>query len=189
MCTIEIMAAVEPLTKDELLMHTENADGCASVYVGTYHKYNCGSLKGAWVNLESFDDEDELMEFLHRLHADESDPEFMMQDYMNFPRRFYSESMNESDFAKLYEWLNLDDEQRQMCQEYWDEIDENASVEQIIDSCVYSGNSDDYFDELADEELSMCNAPECLRNYFDYEKWRKNCAYDYNVTSNFVFSL
>ena len=62
MCTIEIMAAVEPLTKDELLMHTENADDCASVYVGTYHKYNCGSLKGAWVNLESFDDEDELME-------------------------------------------------------------------------------------------------------------------------------
>ena len=51
MCTYDSMAAVEPLTKEELLMHTENADDCASVYVGTYHKYNCGSLKGAWVNL------------------------------------------------------------------------------------------------------------------------------------------
>ena len=95
--------------------------------------------------------------------------------------------MNKYDFAKLYEWLNLDEEQRQMCEEYWDEIDENASVEQIVDSCVYSGDSDDYFDELADEALS--NAPEFLRNYFDYESWRRNCAYDYNVTSNYVFTL
>ena len=189
MCTYEIMAAVEPLTKEELNLHTDMADDCASVYVGTYHKYNCGSLEGAWVNLETFYDEDELMEFLHRLHADESDPEFMIQDYMNFPRRFYSESMNESDFAKLYEWLNLDEEQRQMCQEYWDEIDENASVEHIVDSFVYSGNSDDYFDELADEELSMCHAPSYLSTYFDYDGWRRGCAYDYNVTSNFVFTL
>ena len=187
MCTYDITAAVEPLTKDELLMHTENADDCASVYVGTYHKYNCGSLKGAWVNLESFDDEEELMEFLHRLHADESDPEFMIQDYMNFPRRFYSESMNKDDFAKLFEWLNLDEEKREMCEEYWDEIDESESVEHIVESCVYSGNSNDYFDELADE--AMGDAYEFLRNYFDYESWRRNCALDYNVTSNYVFTL
>ena len=170
-------------------MHTENADDCASVYVGTYHKYNCGSLEGAWVNLETFYDEEELMEFLHRLHADESEPEFMIQDYMNFPRRFYSESMNENDFAKLFEWLNLDEEQREMCEEYWNEIDESASVEKIIDKLIYSGDSNDFFDLLADEELSMCNAPECLRNYFDYESWRRDCAFDYNVTSNYVFTL
>ena len=189
MCTYEIMTAVEPLTKEELNLHTDMADDCASVYVGTYHKYNCGSLEGAWVNLETFYDEEELMEFLHRLHADESDPEFMIQDYMNFPRRFYSESMNKDDFAKLFEWLNLDEEKREMCEEYWNEIDENASVEQIVESCVYSGDSDDFFDELADEELSMCNAPEHLRNYFEYESWRRDCAFDYNVTSNFVFTL
>ena len=189
MCTYDITAAVEPLTKDELLMHTQNADDCASVYVGTYHKYNRGSLKGASVNPESFDDEDELMEFLYRLHADESDPELMMQDYMNFPRKFYSESMNKYDFAKLYEWLNLDEEQRQMCQEYWDEIDESESVEEITDSLVYSGDSNDYFDELADEELSMCNAPESLKSCFDYEKWREQCAWYYTVTSNYVFTL
>ena len=189
MWTYEIMTAVEPLTKEELNLHTDMADDCASVYVGTYHKYNCGSLEGAWVNLETFYDEEELMEFLHRLHADESDPEFMIQDYMNFPRRFYSESMNKDDFAKLFEWLNLDEEKREMCEEYWNEIGEDASVERIVESLVYSGNSDDYFDELADEELSMCNAPECLRNCFDYEKWRNLLAADYNVTSNYVFTL
>ena len=181
--------ALEPLTKEELNLHTEIKDNNACVYVGTYHKYNCGSLDGAWVDLESFNDEEELMEFLYRLHADEAEPEFMVQDYMNFPRRFYSESMNEHDFAELYEWLNLDEEEREMCEEYWEEIDKSASVERITDSLIYSGNSNDYFDELAEEELSMCNAPECLRNYFDYESWRRDCALDYNVTSNFVFTL
>lgn len=181
-------AAFEPLTKEELNLHTGMTEN-ACVYVGTYHKYNCGRLDGAWVDLESFNDEDELMEFLYRLHADEAEPEFMMQDYMNFPRRFYSEAMNEHDFAELYEWLNLDEEEREMCAEYWEEIDKSASVERIKDILVYSGNSNDYFDELAEEELSMYNVPDFLKYCFDYEKWREMCAYDYSVTRNFVFTL
>ena len=179
----------EPLTKEELNLHTGIKDNNACVYVGTYHKYNCGSLDGAWVDLESFHNEKELMRFLYRLHADEAEPEFMVQDYMNFPRRFYSESMNEHDFAELYEWINLDEEQRQMCQEYWDEIDESESVEEIADRLVYSGDSNEYFDELAEEALSDYNVPNFLQFCFDYEKWREMCKYDYRVTRNFVFTL
>lgn len=180
-------AAFEPLTKEELNMHTGMQENNACVYVGTYHKYNCGSLDGAWVDLESFDDEEELMKFLYRLHADEEEPEFMVQDFMNFPKRFYSETMNEHDFAELFKWLNLDEEEREMCAEYWEEIDERASVEEITDSLVYSGNSGDFFDELAEEELQ--NVPDALKFCFDYGKWRELCSYDFNVTSNFVFSL
>ena len=179
----------EPLTKEELNLHTGIKDNNACVYVGTYHKYNCGSLDGAWVDLESFHNEKELMRFLYRLHADEAEPEFMVQDYMNFPRRFYSESMNEHDFAELYEWINLDEEQRQMCQEYWDEIDESESVEEIADRLVYSGDSNEYFDELAEEALSDYNVPNFLQFCFDYERWREMCKYDYRVTRNFVFTL
>lgn len=178
-------AAFEPLTKEELNLHTGMQENNACVYVGTYHKYSCGSLAGAWVDLESFNDEDELMEFLYRLHADEAEPEFMIQDYMNFPRRFYSESMGKSDFAELYEWINLDEEEREMCAEYWKEIDESASVEEITDRLIYSGNSDEYFDELAEEELQ--NVPDALKFCFDYVKWRDLCSYDFHVTSNFVF--
>ena len=181
--------ALEPLTKEELNLHTGMPDNNACVYVGTYHKYNCGSLYGAWVDLESFNDESELMEFLYRLHADEAEPEFMVQDYMNFPRRFYSESMNEHDFAELYEWLNLDEEEREMCEEYWEEIDESASVDEIADRLVYSGDSNEYFDELAEEALSDYNVPDFLQFCFDYEKWREMCKYDYSVTRNFVFTL
>ena len=182
-------AAFEPLTKEELNLHTGFKDNNACVYVGTYNKYNCGSLDGAWVDLESFHNEKELMKFLYRLHADEAEPEFMIQDYMNFPRRFYSESMDEHDFAELFKWLNLDEEEREMCAEYWKEIDESASVDEIADKLVYSGDSDEYFDELADEALSDYNVPNFLQCCFDYGKWREMCRYDYRVTSNFVFTL
>ena len=182
-------AAFEPLTKEELNLHTGMTDDNACVYVGTYHKYNCGSLDGAWVDLESFHNEKELMRFLYRLHADEAEPEFMVQDYMNFPRRFYSESMNEHDFAELYDWIHLDTEEREMCAEYWKEIDESASVDEISDRLVYSGDSNEYFDELAEEALSDYNVPNFLQFCFDYEKWREMCKYDFRVTRNFVFTL
>ena len=182
-------AEFEPMTKEELNLHTGIKDNNACVYVGTYHKYSSGSLDGAWVDLESFNDEDELMEFLYRLHADEAEPEFMVQDFMNFPRRFYSESMGKSDFAELYYWIHLGTEEREMCAEYWREIDESASVDEIADRLVYSGDSNEYFDELADEALSDYNVPNFLQFCFDYGKWREMCRYDYRVTSNFVFTL
>ena len=182
-------AAFKPLTKEELNLHTGIKDNNACVYVGTYHKYSCGSLEGAWIDLESFNDEKELMEFLYRLHADEAEPEFMVQDFMNFPRRFYSESMGKSDFAELYEWIHLGTEEREMCAEYWKEIDESASVDEIADRLVYSGDSNEYFDELADEALSDYNVPNFLQFCFDYDKWREMCKFDYRVTRNFVFTL
>ena len=76
-----------------------------------------------------------------------------------------------------------------MCAEYWKEIDENASVEEIADRLVYSGDSNEYFDELAEEALSDYNVPNFLQFCFDYEKWREMCGYDYRVTRNFVFTL
>ena len=54
-------SAFEPLTKEELNLHTGIKDNNACVYVGTYHKYSCGSLDGAWVDLESFHNEKELI--------------------------------------------------------------------------------------------------------------------------------
>ena len=68
---------VEVVTEHEY----DYTSGNPAVYVGTYHKYNCGSLYGMWVDLTSFLDYDDFMEFCHLLHIDEEDPEFMYQDY------------------------------------------------------------------------------------------------------------
>lgn len=52
-----------------------------SVYVGTYHKYNSGSLKGEWLDLDNYDSYAAFLDACNDLHADEDDPEFMFQDW------------------------------------------------------------------------------------------------------------
>jgi len=56
-----------------------------SIYVGTYHKYNCGSIYGAWIDVLDYDDKAEFYAHCSTLHADEVDPELMFQDWEGFP--------------------------------------------------------------------------------------------------------
>ena len=55
------------------------------VYVGTYKKYNEGSLKGGWVTLTDYPSYDAFMEACFKLHKDERDPELMIQDTDDMP--------------------------------------------------------------------------------------------------------
>lgn len=64
----------------------------AAVYCGTYKKYNEGSLDGGWLNLGRYQNAAAFLEACKKLHADESDPEFMYQDSEHLPDEFYSES-------------------------------------------------------------------------------------------------
>ena len=43
----------------------------ARVYVGTYGKYNNGSLFGAWLDLSDYADKEEFYEACRELHKDE----------------------------------------------------------------------------------------------------------------------
>lgn len=51
------------------------------IYVGTYGKYNEGSIDGEWLTLSDYSDLDEFFEACKELHEDEEDPEFMFQDF------------------------------------------------------------------------------------------------------------
>lgn len=53
----------------------------ACIYVGSYYKYNNGSLYGKWLNLSDYSDFEELQKAMYELHSDESEPEFMFQDF------------------------------------------------------------------------------------------------------------
>ena len=57
----------------------------AKVYVGTYAKYNNGSLFGAWLDLSDYSDKEEFYEACRELHKDEEDAEYMFQDWENVP--------------------------------------------------------------------------------------------------------
>lgn len=64
----------------------------AKVYVGTYAKYNNGSLSGAWLDLSDYSDKKEFYEACRELHKDEEDAEYMFQDYENIPEALISEN-------------------------------------------------------------------------------------------------
>lgn len=52
-----------------------------NVYVGTYEKYNNGSLKGDWLELDDYTSKEDFLEACKELHKDEQEPEFMFQDW------------------------------------------------------------------------------------------------------------
>ncbi len=84
------------------------------IYVGTYYKYNNGSIYGKWLNLEDYSNFEELMEAMKELHKDEQDPEFMFQDF---------------ECPKLFEELGLISESHLS--------DEIFEVIEAIDNCYY----------------------------------------------------
>ncbi len=53
----------------------------AKIYVGTYGKYNEGSLHGDYLDLTEFSNKEEFYAACKVLHSDEDDAEFMFQDY------------------------------------------------------------------------------------------------------------
>lgn len=64
----------------------------ALVYVGTYSKYNNGSLSGKWLDLSDYSDKEEFYETCQELHGDETDAEYMFQDWENIPSGLIGES-------------------------------------------------------------------------------------------------
>lgn len=183
----------EPLTSQEVAAHESDCEGAPSVYVGTYGKYNAGSIDGMWVDISTFNYEEDFLEFCRRLHADEYDPEFMYQDYESFPEDFYSESSLPID--TIIEWANLDDDDKEIVQEYFNEVSswknegKPDDFQYIIDKCVYHGNDkNEYYDQLAYDmypDFFKDGAPG--EYYFNFEKWEHDCRLDYSETDNCIF--
>lgn len=165
-----------------------NSSG-VGVYVGTYKKYNEGSLFGMWIDLESVSDADEFFEVCRELHKDEDDPEFMMQDYQGFPEELYHESMSKDDVQKVLEYVALDDDDREMleafCECYGGDATDADNIEDVRERCMGQFDTfQDFADQCADEELACMNAPEFCTRYFDYEAYARDLKYDFSVSDN-----
>ena len=50
----------------------------ARVYVGTYGKYNNGSLFGSWLDLSDYSDKEDFYEACREIHKDEEDAEYSL---------------------------------------------------------------------------------------------------------------
>ena len=74
----------------------------ARCYVGTYGKYNEGSLYGKWLDLNDYATYADFCAACKALHKNEHDPEFMIQDWENLPDGFPAvEWISESEFNDI----------------------------------------------------------------------------------------
>ena len=174
-----------PELEDAIADHKSSCDGEPSVYVGTYGKYNDGSLCGLWIDLSSFDDYDEFINFCYAIHSDESDPELMAQDYECFPRQWYNEGfITREDFDHIKEYS-------EMCDKHGaDAVDDYMEFHDELDNFeeAYMGEWDseeDFARHIVNECYDLERSMGHLADYFDYERYgRELFMYDYQMGAN-----
>ena len=85
------------------------------IYVGTWAKYNAGSLSGEWLALKDYDNYSELCEVMRAIHEDEIDPEPMIQDYEDFPEGFsvVSGSLSEEEYNDIMKACKEEEEEEE----------------------------------------------------------------------------
>ena len=158
-----------------------------ALYCGAYAKYNNGSIEGMWIDLTTFDEYDEFIEFCCNLHADEDDPELMFQDYENFPRELYSEScFDEDDFDTIIKYASFADRDAVDAFLSCFSVDELDKFEDAYQGEFDSEEDFAYhiIDECYDIEQTMGN----LSFYFDYEKFARDLFMcDYFFDNGYVF--
>lgn len=149
------------------------------LYVGTYAKYNNGSIEGAWLKLSDYMDAEEFYEACNELHADEEDPELMFQDFDNFSKCFYSECS--PDINGIYEYMEA-------CENF-----DKKLVDAVLDDGGYLDGIEDYFyvsDFDSDYDIGANYIEqlygdienldkETLARYFDFKAFGRDLQYNY----------
>ncbi|MDV4011862.1 antirestriction protein [Elizabethkingia anophelis] len=165
----------------------------ARVYVGTYGKYNDGSIFGEWLTLSDYADKDEFYDACRELHDDEEDPEFMFQDYENIPNGLIGECWISDSIFEVLEALEDMDETRKEAFLIWCNNGHRKLSEGEIDDLI-SDFDDDYIGEYKDEEdfayeqVEQMDLPEFAKTYFDYEAYARDLfSSDYWSDGGHVF--
>lgn len=168
-----------------------NIEGDFYVHTSTYARYAAGSLDGDKIGLDGTTDEDTFYELVHMRFLDEylrNSLEPMYQD-TDLPEAIVSES--QIDFNKLADFLKLDENKQEICEEYWDEVDPKENVSTILDVIffTFSGccNKNEEFGEYLALECDCLDIPDNIQPYFDFARYGRDALYDFRTTSNYVF--
>lgn len=159
----------------------------ARIYVGTYAKYNNGSIAGAWVDLCNYVTHEAFIFHCHELHKDEADPELMFQDWEGVPDQFIHEGSIDPDYWNYREVV--------------DSSHLDAEVFEAAEDCdiPYQNVEDAYQGEYrSDEEFAQELADSCglvneeatwPNNYIDWERAARDLMFDYTESDGHYFSL
>jgi len=156
----------------------------ARIYVGTYSKYNNGSIAGAWLDLTDYSDADDFYLACKEFHADEIDPEFMFQDFEGFHKSLYDESGN---INEIYDYLT---ECASLSQ---DIVDAGLDCEIPLTSIelAYYGEYEsdlDFAYNYIDNTGFFNEIPESIIRYFDYDAYAKDLSFDFTSSNGYYFS-
>jgi antirestriction protein len=167
-------------------MYTNYPQAKPAIYVGTYHKYNCGSIYGAWLYLDDYDTPEAFYDACKELHNNEDDPELMFQDYENFPRKYYSEC---GGITELYEYINFLKETH-LNQDIVDAgIDLDIPLDKIEDAYQGTYDNDEQFAEQYADDCGL--VPESLSwpmYYIDWQLAARDLMQGFNSENNHYFS-
>ena len=163
----------------------------AAVYVGTYKKYNEGSLFGKWMQLADYENKADFYKACKELHKDEEDPEFMFQDWEYIPDCFIGESWID---GKVWDLLDLDVEDAEIVDHYAYacsiDLKDYEDLGDLVDEAkkAFVGHYKDYADlGIAEVEQGCIEIPSYLERYFDYEAFGRDCATDYMEDDGYYF--
>lgn len=169
-----------------------NTEGDFYIHTSTYARYAAGSLDGDKIGIDSTIDEDTFNELVHMRFLDEflrNSLEPMFQD-SDLPEAIVTES--QIDFKKLADFLELDENEQEICTEYWEEVDSATDVKTILERYffTFSGccNSNEEFGEYLALECDCLNIPDNIMMYFDFERYGRDALWDFRETSNYVFT-
>jgi len=173
---------------------TQDLDGTPAIYVGTYGKYNGGSIFGAWLDLTTFADYEEFLQVCAALHEDEKEPEFMAQDFSGFPESLYTEGfLSEREFNLIQEYAKLDEDKKEAFEVFDGAFGNTQEDVEIFDEFndQYIGqwrSEEDFAEDLVIELGILDEVPEDLKNYFDYKAYARDLFIDdYYFESGYVF--
>jgi antirestriction protein len=168
-----------------------------SIYVGTYGKYNSGSIEGAWLKLRDYKTIDEFYAACKKLHSNEHDPELMFQDFEDIPRQFIGESHIDSIIFELIHW----DNQSIDLKAFFDflvnhlsySVGQDFDIKELTDNfqTSYMGNYDTFKDYTYEyfENVGMKCCENFKENYFDFDSLEKDLLMDHTYTKlNNVFA-
>ena len=162
------------------------------IYVGTYAKYNNGSIFGKWLTLGEYSDLSEFYDACMELHKDEDDPEFMFQDF-EAPDLFKNSIWEGGIDEDIFEIAEaMEDKDIDMVSAYVSLMGKKLTPE-LIEQAEQSfyGHFDSYTDLAEDyaEQTAMLNeVPESIQRYFDFEAFGRDLSYDFMDENGYYFN-
>lgn len=173
------------------MTNLQNCLDTASIYCGTYAKYNNGSLYGKWLNLSDYSDYDELLEAMRELHKDEHDCEFMYQDFEGcelFEKLgLISEYHISKDIYDIAERINdseHDVEVYEACLDCLGKMDFQSLYEYVNNFYYGEFNSDEDFVQWLYEDDTF-NIPNWV--VIDWEATARSIMFDYFESNGHYF--